>query len=305
MHGPRQLFRVATYNVHSCVGRDGRHDPARIAGVIAELDADVVALQEFSYPADIALETRTPVVLTELDTYVCALGPTRQNPTHCFGNVILTRHRLREVHRVDLSVLNREPRGALAATIDADGMEVHVLAAHLGLRLSERRFQVRQIAKYLESVRGTFVVVLGDFNDWLPGRSVVRTLDRRLGRAPRLRSFPIRCPVLSLDRIWVQPRSAVHRLFVHRSLAARLASDHYPVVAEIEVFTDALSAGRAGAVSARGLQAKSSEVNHGEVRSEGGEDSRVGDASTQEGHVAQRFRTQGDEPQAGNRNRIE
>jgi phosphatidylserine/phosphatidylglycerophosphate/cardiolipin synthase-like enzyme len=111
MHGPRRLFRVATYNVHSCVGPDGRHDPARIAGVIAELDADVVALQEFSYPADIALETRTPVVLTELDTYVCALGPTRQNPTHCFGNVILTRHRLREVHRVDLSVLNREPRG--------------------------------------------------------------------------------------------------------------------------------------------------------------------------------------------------
>jgi hypothetical protein len=115
------MFRVATYNVHACVGPDGRHDPTRVAAVIAELDADIVALQEFSYPADIALETRTPVVLTELDTYECALGPARQNPTHCFGNVILTRHRLREVHRIDLSVLNREPRGALAATIDAGG----------------------------------------------------------------------------------------------------------------------------------------------------------------------------------------
>lgn len=244
MHGPRRLFRIATYNVHSCVGPDGRHDPARIAGVIAELDADVVALQEFSYPADIALETRTPVVLTELDTYRCALGPTRSNTTHCFGNVILTRHHLREVHRVDLSVLNREPRGALAATIALDGygMEVHVLAAHLGLRLSERRFQVRQIVNYLDSVRGTFVIVLGDFNDWLPGRSVVQLLDHRLGRAPRLRSFPIRWPVLSLDRVWVQPQSAMHRLFVHRSQAARLASDHYPVVADIDLLAHESSA---------------------------------------------------------------
>jgi endonuclease/exonuclease/phosphatase family metal-dependent hydrolase len=244
MHDPRRLFRVATYNVHACIGPDGRHDPARIAAVIAELDADVVALQEFSYPADIALETRTPVVLTELDAYECALGPTRHNHarTHFFGNVILTRHRLREIHRVDLSVLHREPRGALAATIDADGTELHVLAAHLGLRLSERRFQVRQIVNYLDSVQGTFVIVLGDFNDWLPGRSVVHTLDRRLGRAPRLRSFPIRWPVLSLDRVWVQPRSAMQRLFVHRSQAARLASDHYPIVADIELPADGLKA---------------------------------------------------------------
>ena len=36
MHGPPRLFRVATYNVHACVGRDGRHDPARVAAVIAD-----------------------------------------------------------------------------------------------------------------------------------------------------------------------------------------------------------------------------------------------------------------------------
>ena len=74
-------MRVATYNVHSCIGTDGRHDPDRIATVIAELDADIVALQEFTYPASVALETRSPVVLTTLDSYTCAQGPTRQNIT--------------------------------------------------------------------------------------------------------------------------------------------------------------------------------------------------------------------------------
>lgn len=244
-------FRLATYNVHACVGADGRHDPARVAGVVSELDADIVALQEFSYPVDIALETRTPVVLTQLDNYECALGPARQTPTHCFGNVILTRHRIREVHRIDLSVEFREPRGALAATIEVNGVEVHVLAAHLGLKLNERRFQVKQIVDYLETVRGELVAVLGDFNDWLPGRSVVHVLDERLGRSPRQRSFPVGWPVLPLDRIWVRPRAALHRLYVHRSDLARRASDHLPVVADIRLLPDELAARDAGSVHER------------------------------------------------------
>ena len=37
---------VASYNIHKCVGTDGRFDPARVAEVIAQLDADVVAVQE-------------------------------------------------------------------------------------------------------------------------------------------------------------------------------------------------------------------------------------------------------------------
>ena len=66
MPAARPRLRVATYNVHSCVGTDGRHDPDRVASVITELDADIVALQEFTYPASVALETRQPVVLTTL-----------------------------------------------------------------------------------------------------------------------------------------------------------------------------------------------------------------------------------------------
>jgi endonuclease/exonuclease/phosphatase family metal-dependent hydrolase len=233
--GPSALpsrIRVATWNVHACVGRDRRFDPERVAGVIVELDADIVALQEFTYPASVALESRTPAVLTTLDRYTCALGPTRSTVTECFGNALFTRHPIREVHRIDLSMESREPRGALAATIDVGGRLVHVLAAHLGLRLHERRFQVKQILDYLDSVRGT-LVVLGDFNDWLPGRSVVHLLDRRLGRPPRAPSYPVRWPLVSLDRIWVHPSGRLRRIFSHRSAASRIASDHLPVIAEI------------------------------------------------------------------------
>jgi endonuclease/exonuclease/phosphatase family metal-dependent hydrolase len=230
-------LRIATYNVHACVGRDGRHDPDRIAAVIGELNADVVALQELTYPASVALETRTPFFLATADRYECALGPTRHRMrntmTECFGNALLTRHPIVEVQRIDLSMERREPRGALAATIDLGESQLHVLATHLGLRIHERRFQVRQILSYLDSVRDTFVVVLGDFNDWLPGRSAAHVLDRRLGRPPRPATFPVAWPLVALDRIWVQPNSALRRVCVHATPAARVASDHLPVVAEI------------------------------------------------------------------------
>ena len=227
-------MRVATYNVHSCIGSDGRHDPERVASVISELDADIVALQEFTYPASVALETRSPVTLTTLDSYTCALGPTRQNVTQCFGNALFTRHPIVEVHRLDLSMEKREPRGALAATVDIGGSLVHVLAAHLGLRVSERRLHVRQILDYLDSVKNTLFVVLGDFNDWLPGRTVVHVLDRRLGRQPRPASFPVACPIMALDRVWVHPTRALRRIFSHSTPTALLASDHFPVVADID-----------------------------------------------------------------------
>ena len=38
--------RVATYNIHRARGLDGRTRIERIAGVLAMIDADIVALQE-------------------------------------------------------------------------------------------------------------------------------------------------------------------------------------------------------------------------------------------------------------------
>ena len=116
--------------------------------------------------------------------------------------------------------------------MNVGGTLVHVLAAHLGLRVHERRFQVRQILDYLDSVRNTFFVVLGDFNDWLPGRSVVHVLDHRLGRhGPR--RFPVPADRGAGSHLGSSDR-ALRRIFTHSTPTARLASDHLPVVAEID-----------------------------------------------------------------------
>ena len=39
-------LKIVSYNVHRAIGRDRRFAPERILGVLREIDADVVALQE-------------------------------------------------------------------------------------------------------------------------------------------------------------------------------------------------------------------------------------------------------------------
>jgi endonuclease/exonuclease/phosphatase family metal-dependent hydrolase len=94
---------------------------------------------------------------------------------------------------------------------------------------------VQQLLNYLDEVSHRPLVVLGDFNDWLPGRSAVHVLDKRLGQPPRPASFPVSRPVLRLDRIWVSPRRALRRVARYTSPGARIASDHLPIVAEIDL----------------------------------------------------------------------
>jgi len=227
--------RIATYNVHSCVGTDGRRDPERIARVIDELRADVVALQEMTYAADLAIETRSPVVLPVVEKYEHVLGPTHVRADGQFGNVVLSRFPIRNLSRIDLSEKRREPRGALHVVLDAFGSELHVIATHLGLHPRERRLQIAQILARARELASESFAVIGDFNDWLPGRSLVRVLDEVVGSAGAPKSFPSRCPMLALDRLWVHPRGSVLSIQTHRSELARRASDHLPVVAEFEV----------------------------------------------------------------------
>ena len=43
------MLNIVSYNVHECVGTDGRRDPDRIARIIQGLDADIVGLQEVDF----------------------------------------------------------------------------------------------------------------------------------------------------------------------------------------------------------------------------------------------------------------
>lgn len=230
----RDALRVATYNVHSGVGTDGRCDPARIARVINELSADVVALQEVeSRHGD--LDT---LEFLSRQTGMTALpGPTLLRTVGDYGNALLTRLSVLELRRIDLGFPGREPRGAIDAVLQAGWARLRVIATHLGLRPAERRHQIETLLARLGDDPGP-TVLMGDLNEWFLWGRPLRHLHAHFGETPAPATFPAGLPLFALDRLWVQPLRCLRRLRVHRSPLARVASDHLPLAATIELEND-------------------------------------------------------------------
>jgi endonuclease/exonuclease/phosphatase family metal-dependent hydrolase len=222
--------RVATYNVHDCIGRDGIYDPDRIAAVIASLDADLVALQE------ITLDHAGDVVrLIETGTHMRAVdGTLFERGIGRYGNLLLTRLPLVGQQLHDVSFAGREPRGVIEAQVLEDGRQYSVFATHLGLVRHERRRQIATIAALLASASQP-TILMGDLNAWM-GNRPLRPLFQAGLHGAAVRSFPSRpFPLLALDRILVSEVVSVAAIRRVGGPVIGQASDHLPVVADISV----------------------------------------------------------------------
>lgn len=229
---PDDALRVASYNVHKCVGTDMRRDPLRTLRVIAELDADIVALQE----ADRRFGDRAGLLDLGLLREMTGLAPVptgKAGPAHGWhGNLLLTRNAAIEAVR-PLRLPGLEPRGALVADLQHAGRPLRVIAAHLGLLKASRLMQSRALVRALEDeADGRSTLLMGDLNEWRVSRnSSLAPLAARKGAAAAVPSFPSRFPVLALDRIMASPCAEVLGIARHDSALARIASDHLPVKA--------------------------------------------------------------------------
>ena len=228
---------IASYNVHKCVGVDRRFDPERTASVIAEMDADVIAIQE----ADKRFGERSgllDLVMLERD---CGLVPVPiaalSSTGHGWhGNMILIRKGAVGGVR-QLKLPGVEPRGALVVTLDLPLGKLRLVAAHFGLLKRSREQQAMAILASFAEDEAIPTLLVGDLNEWRVGRrsSLSRlqpTFDPAAGAVP---SFPSRFPVLALDRALGHPHDLVTAVEVHDTPLARIASDHLPIKAHIDL----------------------------------------------------------------------
>lgn len=228
-------MRIATYNIHRAVGADGRQDPTRIARVLEEIDADVVALQEVAYRAGQSGHL-LEYLGEQMQAHVIE-GMTMYDERGHYGNAVLTRLPTTAIDRLDISVPHREPRGAIDVTMKVQSMEVQVIATHLGLRPKERRDQIKALLPRFDAAHAEVKVLLGDLNEWFLWGRPLRWLHRVFGDVPAPATFPARRPFLALDRLWVDPGSVVNGIRAHASAVARTASDHLPVVADLDLMS--------------------------------------------------------------------
>lgn len=164
-------------------------------------------------------------------------GPTLFRRDVQYGNMLLSRLEIKESRSWDISVLGKEPRGIIDATVLVGGREVRVLVTHFGLSLGERRFQAQRLLSLVREKEDETTVLLGDINGWHPLRGALRLLRKQFGRTRTPLTFPSRFPLLPLDRIWLHRGrwDAEIQIRSHKTPWSRVASDHLPVTADVTI----------------------------------------------------------------------
>lgn len=237
---------AVSYNIHKCIGGiDRRYRPERVCETIAALSPDFVLLQEVD---DDALRTGFD---RQVDLIGEHLGMRHRTwfPNHflknggCYGNAILSRFPLLETRNIDLTVGGRKVRSALhgrfRVPVGGHLRTVHVFNLHLGLLEKDRRWQLERFLAahpFAGLHERTPILVGGDFNDvW--GRLGPELLAPAGFRAAsrRFATFPAYAPVRALDGIYVRGDLALRDLRAAKTGKARTASDHLPLVAELEL----------------------------------------------------------------------
>jgi endonuclease/exonuclease/phosphatase family metal-dependent hydrolase len=218
---------------------DGRTRPARTIDVLADIDADLVALQEVTGAG--------PDGASHAEEIGAALGmgwvmaPVRHLRGRPFGNVVLSRLPVRQHVQYDLSWRTCEPRGCQRVDVMVGDAALHLYNVHLGTAIRERHHQAERLATIVHDrrVHGP-KLVLGDFNEWMRGLATtllserLQSIDLR-AHLKRRRTYPGFFPLLHLDHIYYQGAVEVLRVDLPRTRRSLIASDHLPLVAEVQI----------------------------------------------------------------------
>ncbi len=253
----QKSFRLMTYNVHGCIGMDGRHAPERIARVIAHFEPDIVALQELDVNRSRSRGTDQAETIARLLEMQYHFHPSMHVESGAYGNAILTHFPLHiekakqlPTHPTKLSV---EPRGAIWATIAIGDLKLQVVCTHLGLYPEERLQQINMLQSHEWLDQAAFhaepAVLCGDFNA-TPGSAALRALntswkDAQMNHSSlhtsNYKTFTSMMPALRIDHVFTNERLQVRGVQVPQFELARRASDHLPLIVDLDLSLDGLS----------------------------------------------------------------
>lgn len=233
-------FRIMTYNVHSCVGTDGKLDAQRIADVIARARPDVVALQELDVCQSRSGGVNQPEWLAQQLGMRAHFTAARACDDGHYGNAILSRHPFDVLSEGGLSRRRGEQRAVQWLKLSIAGQAVSVMNTHLSIHFRERLMQIEQLlgAEWLANrEQNVPLIVCGDLNS-SQFSPVYRRLRRDLVDVQRAQgararpTWPSRLPLFRIDHVFASPSLRVARCEVRKDALSSVASDHLPLLAE-------------------------------------------------------------------------
>ncbi|MFT3783510.1 MAG: endonuclease/exonuclease/phosphatase family protein [Nibricoccus sp.] len=244
--GPR--FRLVTYNTHGCSGTDGRISPRRIAHVLAELSPDIVALQELDLGRRRSRsEDQASLIAKELGLNVVFCPTVTLGDEH-YGHALLSRWPIETMHRAflpsDPKSWWKEPRSALWARVLVGERPVNVITTHLGLGWHERVLQIEELLgpQWIGGIPSEEPVIFcGDLNltpssqGYHRAARVLRDAQLECAGHRPINTFTSARPFTRLDHVFVSKSLEVSNVSVPRHHLSRFASDHLPLVVDLQV----------------------------------------------------------------------
>ncbi|QLI83118.1 endonuclease/exonuclease/phosphatase family protein [Chitinibacter fontanus] len=240
---------VASYNIHKGLSPLNRHLVLHdVRQALNQLAPDLVFLQEvqgahLQHARRFATWQDAQHEYLAGDLLHCAYGKNAHYHLGHHGNALLSRFPISNWHNFDLTLHRLEQRGVLHCQLQMPHCEqpLHALCVHLNLRAGDRRKQVQLLIHYIQQHIDAQapLILAGDFNDWRGELSAI--LQQQLGMhevfenlygAPA-RSFPVRFPLLTLDRIYVRGL-AIRSAQVLSGSPWRNLSDHAPLHAVLQ-----------------------------------------------------------------------
>jgi endonuclease/exonuclease/phosphatase family metal-dependent hydrolase len=236
----KKSLRVMTYNIHVGVGMDKKLDLERIAKVIDDQHPDLVGLQEVDRGVK-RTELRDEILevakLTGMD-YAFAHNLDYQGGQ--YGVAILSRFKIQKIdHRKYENRREAERRGMIRVEIKLDNKIVNFVTTHLDYQHEDGRvFETEQMLNFLQGVEGPLIVV-GDFNDEPTGDAYKLMLTKFQdawvhGKAKgEGLSYPADKPTKRIDYVFTRQSDRIR--LKKAWIVDTLASDHLPVVVDLEV----------------------------------------------------------------------
>ncbi len=244
----QNLLRIMTYNVHSCIGMDGKISPERIARVIARYEPDIVALQELDVKKSRTGSVDQVHLISKFLQMEYHFHPAIHIEEERYGDAILTHLPMKLVKTGILPNIpgnpSIEPRGAIWVEIEVNNQSINVINTHLDVRVRPRRAQLEALLSKEwtnhPDYQGT-TVFCGDFNT-LPSSPLYRKLKENFKDTQYKSSignprgtFSARFPTARIDYIFVNEEINVLSSYVPSTELTRIASDHLPLITDLQI----------------------------------------------------------------------
>jgi len=241
-------LKVLTYNIHHGEGADGNVDIDRIAKVILESKADLVALQEVDRGVERTKKIDTMTMLADLTGMTYTFGKNLDYQGGDHGNGVLVRYPILEEKNLLLrSIQSSEQRGLLQLVIEIKGQEIVFMNTHLDDKLdgAERMASVQEMMTATQQYANRPVILCGDFND-IPTSATIGKIEEafddswaRIGKGEGS-TYPASKPAKRLDYIFTKKNNldsitSLSLTPVSARVIAGGASDHLPLLVEFEM----------------------------------------------------------------------